>query len=117
MQGISDYKFFLDKNKSYSGFYTGAYIKTTNYSYKSEMKSDFSPYFTHLEYTQTRIGGGIICGYQNYIQRHFVIDVLIGYGALYNIDTNIIKSINIKLDNQPKTINDIRLALNLGYKF
>jgi hypothetical protein len=114
---IPEYKFFIEKRKSYSGFYAGAYLKTTNYSYENELNIDVPQNYTYLEYNMTRMGGGVICGYQIYIKKHLVIDLLAGYGALYSTDINIIKMVNIKMDNQPKTINDFRLSLNLGYKF
>ena len=78
---------------------------------------DLSPNYYYLEYRQSAIGGGAIIGYQNYIKKRFVIDFIAGYGVRHITDTEIIKSVNIGLDTQKQTVPDIRLGLNIGYKF
>jgi len=81
------------------------------------VNGDYPPYYSYLEYNQIIMGGGLICGYQNYIKKHLVIDFLVGLGAQHITNTNIVKAVNIGLDNQKQVIPDMRLALNIGYRF
>ena len=116
-QIIEDIKFFISKKKNYTGFYTGAYFKGVHYYYTNEQNGDFTPYYNYLNYEQQSFGGGLIFGFQNYIKGRLVIDFIVGFGMRHITETNIIKAVNIGLDNQKQTVPDARLGLNIGYKF
>jgi hypothetical protein len=116
-QFIAEYKFFINQKKKYAGFYLGPYFKWAKYSITEEMKGDFPPYYTYLQYDQQSIGEGLISGYQFYIKKHFTIDLLLCFGVRHMISTKIIKAIDIGLENKKKTISETRFALNIGYKF
>jgi hypothetical protein len=110
---IPEYKFFLERKKSYTGFYTGAYLKLRNSTFEyviTYYKSTY--YYDYNKYNQTSFGGGIICcGYQNHIRKNIVFDFLFGIGGQYIVKVN-----NSFIENH-KISRDIRFALNLGYKF
>lgn len=118
IQMIPAYKFFLIKNRPYSGFYTGLYLKGAQHNFTHIINSEHPSQNYYLQYKQTIFGGGIIFGYQNYICKRIVIDALIGFGARQVLNTKIIKVENTGIDFGPiNTYRDAILALNIGYKF
>jgi hypothetical protein len=106
LQIMTEYKFYLMKRKPYCGFYVGAclkYIQNRNPIWTSTQNQYYA-----YEYS---IGEDVIAGYQNLIGKHFVYDILIGIGKRQLIYwTEYFK---------PYQYNfyDIRLAINIGYKF
>ncbi len=115
MQIIPAYKYFLSKKKEYAGFYSGLYLRSTQYQSTIDHKDLF--YSFYLEYKQNYLGGGLIFGYQNYIKERIVIDVLLGWGVGKVLNTTVVKSENVELvdiDNSPASGI---MAVNIGYKF
>lgn len=115
IQIIPAYKYFLSKKKAYKGFYSGLYLKGSQYTSIADHRH-FSER-SYLEYKQNTLGGGLIFGYQNYILKRFVVDILLGFGARQAINTIIIKSENIYLGDIKSTYADGIIAVNFGYKF
>lgn len=115
IQIIPAYKYFLSKKKAYTGFYSGLYLKGLQYTSITDHRHFSESYY--LEYKQNTLGGGLIFGYQNYIMKRLVVDILLGFGARQVINTTIIKSENIYLDGIKSTYSDGILAVNVGYKF
>jgi hypothetical protein len=63
------------------------------------------------------MGGGLLFGYQNYIKKRIVVDILLGIGARQILNREIVKIENITFDVNKKTYLDALFALNIGYKF
>lgn len=109
---IQDYKFFLKKEKSYTGFYVGAYCDQIF----EHVISDNDPNY-QIEYKTTSIGGGALIGYQNYFRKRISFDFLFGFGKSYVIDKQIIRLLGVNsvliFDSWP----DLLLAFNIGYRF
>lgn len=94
---FEDYKFFWRKEKSFTGFYSGINGQEIFEGGKNGSNN-------------TRIGGGLIIGYQNYIRRKLTIDALFGLTWGYLVQ----KTGNSIL----RTVNPYgRAAINIGYRF
>ena len=115
VQIIPAYKFFLSKKKPAAGFYIGIYVKETEYYFTANKKYTAESYY--LRYKRSSIGVGALFGYQNYIKKRLVFDVLIGIGARQVFDTKILQSENIYVEKMKTTFADGILALNIGYRF
>jgi len=114
-QIIPAYKYFLSNKKPYTGFYTGLYIKGDQLTSISDYRQFSEP--SYLEYKTTSMGGGLLFGYQNYIKKRIVVDILLGIGARQILNREIVKIENITFDVNKKTYLDALFALNIGYKF
>ncbi len=109
----ADYKFFLSRKKSYTGFYAGTFADEllSNQTYVNG---------GNIHYLQYYFGGGAIIGYQNYIKKKFVIDILIGLGANYLHKTKIFSESDMQMESwiDYTSMQPIgRLAINIGYRF
>ena len=120
---IPEYKFFVSKKKSYSGYYIGSSVAYINYTDKV-LNSSFipsgwtinnikGPKTISYQYQdlQQSLAGGIINGVQYYLFNHLVIDFLLGGGV----------SETIKYKGADPGVNSPqlywRLAFNVGYRF
>ena len=115
IQIIPAYKYFLSKKKAYTGFYSGLYLKGSQYTFIADRRHFIDN--SYLEYKQNALGGGLIFGYQNYIMKKIVFDILLGFGARQVLNTTIIKSENTYLGDIDSTSPDGIIAVNFGYKF
>lgn len=115
-QLLLDYKLYLQPKKTYTGFYTGLYLKHTNY-HVTLIDNAFNYQNSYLEYATKSLGGGLNFGYQNYVFKKIVIDVILGLGARSVYQTNIIKQDNIYYNPTNNTFLDGRFAVNIGYRF
>ena len=117
LQIAPDYKFFIKKDKCYSGIYTGGYLKVIHYLSDNEWNSTVWPYNNeYLSYTGNEVGGGLLFGYQNYY-KHLVYDIMIGVGYRKTFGLNIISNSNFDTDWISYSGMDARFALNIGYRF
>jgi len=102
---IEEYKFFLSNKKSFTGFYSGV-MAIQYYARDIENHQDGSLLLTY-DITEYRLGAGALLGYQNYIKKRFVVDVLIGFGYV-----ELLKK-NVYLSSDPF----LRAGVNIGYRF
>ena len=116
---VSDYKIFLNKKRNYSGLYSGLSLLFLQYYWKDELYYTVPPYLTIQddEYKEFRIGLGPVFGYQNYIKKHFVVDLFVCPGISEFIKRDIISQGYPGSDDITDIEFIIRLGLNLGYKF
>ena len=116
-QIIYDAKYYISKKKHYTGFYTGPYVKFKSFDSSYGTRPTSTKDTTYLEYYQTSFGAGIICGYQIYIKKRIVIELITSFGFLYSEEPYIKNEINTKFDDYKQTVPDYRIGLNIGYKF
>jgi len=113
-QIIPVYKYFLSKKNPYTGFYTGAYIKGDRLNEIINRGSGIG----YLEYNEYSLGGGLVIGYQNYIMKRIVVDVIFGCGVRQDLKIEVIRTDNMSLNQSgmKQPLLDGILALNVGYK-
>jgi len=116
-QFIPEYKYFLKNKKDYKGFYCGAYFKYTYFYLEATDIANYDPVYSRTELKQHWLGAGPIIGYQNYIRKNLVIDILAGFGYRYVISNNVIMKVGKDLNSSKLSSPDLRLAINIGYKF
>jgi hypothetical protein len=113
---IYAFKYFLARKKAHAGLFTGFYGKfsslTSTYNYNSEPE----PFY--LSYRTKSINGGLILGYQNYIGKHFSIDLIFGLGLRKVTNIKVLKMENITYipDSRQNPLDGI-IAVNIGYRF
>lgn len=107
---IPEYKHYFTKNRH---FYYGIYLKYGKG--KSENKHQQTNYYSYGKFKFDVVGGGIIAGYQTYIKKRIVFDVLLGYEKRRVTNVKTYESINSGYIT--KWGSDIRIAINIGYKF
>lgn len=110
---IQDYKYFLKNEKTYSGFYTGAYCDQIFV----HAIADTHPVY-HIDYKTITIGGGPIIGYQTYFSKQkFSFDFIFGLGRSYVVKREFIRLEGTDDVLIPPSDFDLRLAVNFGYRF
>lgn len=114
IQIIPAYKFFWSK-KGYRGFYTGLYLKGGQY--QTIIDQTHTPENYYIEYSENVISEGLMMGYQNYIFKRIVIDVLFGMGTSQLLNRTMIASENIVDVHLKEDHTDGIMAINIGYKF
>jgi hypothetical protein len=113
IQAIADYKFYWKVKKNFSGFYSGIYLKYSNYN------NTYTGWggTTNIRMKESGLGGGGVIGYQNYIKKHFVLDALIGVGSLNAIITPKYNQIQTPVVARIPVGLDLRASISIGYKF
>lgn len=112
-----EYKYFPGKKKNGSGFFFGTYVKYTFFHENSETYGDWAPYYHYVNYLQNSIAIGPNVGFQSYLWKHLVIELLFGAGYNLVINTQIIEEIDIVRDPGKSDGVDCRAAIHIGYKF
>jgi Protein of unknown function (DUF3575) len=113
IQLIPQYKYYF--NKTYKGYYVGAYIKYTNYhvhKFKLDMYNNFDDSY---EFVQQSVAYGALNGYLIYLgkKNRFIVDATIGIGM-----STVVKFDYIKKGNYTYKKNrlDGIVAINIGYR-
>ena len=108
-QIIPEYKYFTGRQRYYTGFYSGVYAKYAYVKTESSGRNYHSPDIYNFSNTYNSMAAGIIIGYQNYIiKRRVVIDILVGGGYGYEY---------VNYSSHYYEFIDVRLAVNIGYRF
>jgi hypothetical protein len=117
LQITPEYKFFIKKNRCYSGLYTGGYFKVIHYVSDNKWNNNSWPYKNeYLSYKGNELGCGLLFGYQNYY-KHLVYDILIGVGYRKTSDLTIFSNSSFDIDWISYSGIDGLFALNVGYRF
>ena len=122
---IPEYRYFPGKKGNYSGIYTGAYLKYIHMHEIREINGDFPPYHHYVDYIGTTLSFGPVFGYQKYLWKHIVFETYVGLGYAYNLKTRVFDAVNFKEsltdpDRGEFRIGDrtdLRIGINIGYKF
>ncbi|MBC7862692.1 MAG: DUF3575 domain-containing protein [Bacteroidia bacterium] len=112
---IPEYKFFLSKKKLHSGYYVGAFA-WFDYLHSNTIHSLPWEYSAN-DTRKTRIGGGIVNGFQFYLFNHLTFDIIAGAGYLQTVKIKVVEENFTIVGSSPETYFFPRLAVNLGYKF
>lgn len=108
LQFIPEYRFYFNKQRIYSGFYSGLYFKMNSYFYQTNT----------LEYQKDSYGGGILVGYKIYFKTKWLFDGTIGFGKRKTISTDIMKDLHDSYSSQPEKWSVDGIAgLKIGYEF
>jgi len=119
---IPEYKIFLKKERNFSGFYVGVYLKYLNQVRLIDYGNKDNK---HIVENILSYGAGATFGYQFYIKKHLTFDFLFGLGGQYTVthydvppDAILIiaKPTHTFPPLPPKGL-DGRVSVNFGYKF
>jgi hypothetical protein len=114
VQFFTEYKYYLNPKRKFTGWYTGGYIKLLHYHDKFIVTDQCVP--IDQLYSLNDIGMGPHFGYQNHY-KHFVVDILFGFGWLYTFNMDIIKNIGATDESLRSFPYDGRILWNFGYLF
>jgi hypothetical protein len=119
-----EYKFFVSKKKQHTGYYIGANLKYIHYYEKSSWVAPQSISDTtyYGKYESYNIGAGLINGFQFYLWNRISFDFLAGIGFFAEIKNKQYQPYYLLGGNHLYGFAfsrnaDIRLALNIGFKF
>lgn len=111
---IPEYKYFISKKKSYTGYYIGSFGEFFS---EKVLQSDDA---LSRGFKTISIGGGISNGVQFYVFKKITIDILLGVGILKPISNQVLYG-SYGPSPFDKTFYQsyftYRAAINIGYKF
>lgn len=116
---VPEYKYYFNKQKNFSGFFSGAYLKYRWDHTRTVLEKNVLGERSLTE-TEQGYGGGIIAGFQTYIHKHYTVEIIVGLGAIHR--TQQVKASPGLVyyetkSHYPYTGADGRFAFNLGYRF
>ena len=119
-----EYMFFISKKKSHTGYYVGANLKYIHYYEKSSRVAPQTASDTiyYGKYESYNFGAGLINGFQFYLWNRVTIDFVAGFGVFVEIKNKQFQPYYLSGSKHLygfaiNSNEDIRLALNVGFKF
>jgi hypothetical protein len=111
-----EYKYFLNKDRMYAGWFSGIYLKLLGEKYEDELYWSNPLQWSFFECKTYDLGGGPIIGYQNYY-RHFTYEFLLGIGYRATFYKKILRDSMPPSELARYSNLDLDVAIQVGYRF